>query len=69
MKTKPESEPSAFITVSEVSRYLSISLSSAYELTRKVSFPVARFGASVRVPRAEFLEWVNNRIQIPTKKE
>ena len=69
MKNKPESEPSAFMTVSEVSRYLHISLSAAYELTRKGAFPVARFGNSVRVPRAEFLEWVQHRIQIPTKKD
>lgn len=69
MKTNSEAESSAFMTVSEVSRYLHISLSAAYELTRKNNFPVARFGGSVRVPRAEFLEWVQNRVRIPTKKE
>ena len=62
-------EPSAFLTVAEVGRYLHISLSAAYELTRRGDFPVARFGGSVRIPRAAFLEWVDARISVPTRKE
>lgn len=46
------------LTAGEISAYLSISLSKAYELTRQPDFPVCRLGGVVRVPRNAFLSWV-----------
>jgi len=47
-----------YLTAGEVARYLHISQSKAYELTRQADFPVCRLGGVVRIPRDEFLAWV-----------
>lgn len=48
----------AYLTVGEVAEYLRISLSKAYALTRQKEFPVCRLGSSIRIPRKEFVTWV-----------
>lgn len=47
-----------YLTAGEVARYLHISLSKAYELTRQPDFPICRLGGVVRIPRDAFLSWV-----------
>ena len=47
-----------YLTAGEVARYLHISLSKAYELTRQPDFPICRIGSVVRIPRDAFLSWV-----------
>ena len=47
-----------YLTAGEVARYLHISLSKAYELTRQPDFPICRIGSVVRSPRDAFLSWV-----------
>ena len=47
-----------YLTAGEVARYLHISLSKAYELTRQPGFPICRIGSVVRIPRDAFLSWV-----------
>ena len=47
-----------YLTAGEVARYLHISLSKAYELTRQDDFPICRLGGVVRIPRDAFLSWV-----------
>lgn len=54
-----------FLTIREVKDYLKISQSAAYGLTHSKGFPVARFGASVRIPRKAFLAWVDMQTVIP----
>lgn len=47
-----------YLTAGEIARYLHISLSKAYELTRQPDFPICRLGGVVRIPRDAFLAWV-----------
>ena len=54
-----------YLTVANIGQYLNISQSKAYELTHRKDFPVCRFGGSIRIPRAEFLTWVNQHTRIP----
>ena len=54
-----------YLTVSEIARYLQVSLSKAYGLTRQPEFPVCRFGNSVRIPREAFVKWVAKNTYIP----
>ncbi len=56
---------SGYMTVSEVRDYLSIGKTAAYELVHRADFPVCRIGGSIRVPRNEFLCWVERRSRIP----
>lgn len=56
---------SGYMTVSEVRDYLSIGKTAAYELVHQADFPVCRIGGSIRVPRNEFLSWVERRSRIP----
>lgn len=50
-----------YLTVSEVMRYLKISRSGAYALTRRKDFPVCLIGGSIRVPESLFLAWLNKQ--------
>jgi len=63
-KTTPDGM-SGYMTVSEVRDYLSIGKTAAYELVHRADFPVCRIGGSIRVPRNEFLSWVERRSRIP----
>lgn len=54
-----------YLTVSDVSSYLNISKSQAYELTHRRNFPVSRFGGSIRIPRVPFLGWVAEHTSNP----
>lgn len=62
---KNKSSDSSYLTVSDVSAYLNISKSQAYELTHRKDFPVSRFGGAIRVPRELFLLWVEKQTHIP----
>ena len=56
----------AYLTISDVRKFLNISQSAAYELSHSKDFPVCRFGGNIRVPRDAFLCWVKSRTYIPT---
>ena len=56
---------SSYLTVRDVSEYLNISKSQAYELTHRKDFPVSRFGGAIRVPRELFLQWVQKQTYVP----
>ena len=62
---KNKSSDSMYLTVSDVSTYLNISKSQAYELAHRKDFPVCRFGGAIRVPRELFLLWVEKQTHIP----
>ena len=54
-----------YLTVSEVKNYLKISQSAAYGLTHSKGFPVCRLGGTIRIPRAAFLAWLEQKSSIP----
>ena len=54
-----------YLTVAEISDYLNISKSQAYELTHRKDFPVSRFGGAIRIPRELFLQWVQAQTRMP----
>lgn len=62
---KNKTTESMYLTVSDVSSYLNISKSQAYELTHRKDFPVSRFGGAIRVPRDLFLKWVQAQTYVP----
>ncbi len=62
---KNKTSESMYLTVSEVSLYLNISKSQAYELTHNKDFPVSRFGGAIRIPRDLFLLWVEKQTHVP----
>lgn len=55
-----------YLTVSEVMRYLKISRSGAYALTRRKDFPVCLIGGSIRVPESLFLTWLKKQTYVPS---
>ena len=61
-KTTPNSN---YLTVAEVSRYLNISQSKAYELVHRRDFPVCRFDSLIRVPNDLFIKWVEKHTHAP----
>ncbi len=65
MKRTPT--PSAYMTVTEIKNYLNISQSAAYGLTHSKGFPVCRLGGSIRIPRAAFMAWVEQKSSIPAR--
>ena len=56
---------SSYLTVRDISEYLNISKSQAYELTHRKDFPVSRFGGAIRIPRELFLQWVESQTHVP----
>ena len=65
MKASRSVATSNYLTVGDISSYLNISQSKAYELTHRKDFPVCRFGSSIRVPRDLFLIWVEKQTYVP----
>ena len=66
MKADQQNTECVFMTITDVKVYLNISLSAAYQLSRRKDFPVCRIGGSIRIPRDAFLCWVESRTYIPT---
>ena len=54
-----------YLTISQVREHLNISLSSAYELSRRKDFPVCRIGNAIRVPESAFHAWIDMQTSIP----
>jgi excisionase family DNA binding protein len=48
----------ALLRVAEAAQLLNVSRAKAYELIAAGAIPSVRVGASVRVPRAALLEWI-----------
>lgn len=53
-----------FLTISDVSEFLNISPSAAYELVKRRDFPSCRLGGSIRVPKDAFLAWIKMKTSI-----
>ncbi len=51
------------LNADEVSLFLGISRSQAYELTRRIDFPAFKVGKRILIPREKFLEWIDNQIE------
>ncbi|MES1038990.1 helix-turn-helix domain-containing protein [Peribacillus simplex] len=49
------------LTAKEISSYLKISKSKAYELFKKEGFPVIVIDGNKRVIQSDFYEWVQNQ--------
>lgn len=56
-----------YLTVMNVSSYLGVSKSQAYELTHRRDFPVTHIGGSIRIPKDAFLMWVKLQTTIPSE--
>ena len=51
-----------FLNAQLVSRALGVSPSSAYELLHEDGFPSLRIGSRLVVPKADFQDWVKERM-------
>ncbi len=47
------------LTVAEAAEYLRVPKSWIYERTRNRSLPIRKLGNHIRIPRSEFLAWVD----------
>ena len=54
-----------YITMQEMRRYLGISQGKAYQLIHGNHFPVCRIGKLLRIPRKEFMQWLQQQTQGP----
>ncbi|MDE6833438.1 MAG: helix-turn-helix domain-containing protein [Ruminococcus sp.] len=52
------------LTAKDVAGYLSISLTSGYNLMNSKGFPVLKLGKQLRVTRDNFLNWLNNTNEV-----
>ncbi len=52
------------LTAKDVAGYLSISLTSGYNLMNSKGFPVLELGKQLRVKRDNFLNWLNNTNEV-----
>lgn len=52
------------LRVSEAARLLSISRSTAYQLVAARAIPTVRIGRSVRIPRKQLDQWINDRADL-----
>ena len=50
-----------FLNANTVAQVLGVSISTAYELMHKQSFPVLRVGSRMVVGREQFLRWTEER--------
>ena len=64
MNNMTDNQNKNYMTINEVSEYLSISRSAAYDLTHRSDFPVCRFGGNIRVPKDALLAWVESKTRI-----
>lgn len=53
-----EKETPIMMNVADVAKLLGVSLPTAYKLTRSDGFPHISVGKRVLIPRAAFLQWI-----------
>ena len=51
-----------FLNAEMVAKVLGVSPSSGYELVHEPGFPVLRIGNRMVVPKAQFIQWVKERV-------
>ena len=51
-----------FLNAELISKVLGVSLASAYELMHEKGFPALRIGSRLVVPKADFQDWVKERM-------
>ena len=51
-----------FLNARMVANLLGVSQSTAYELMHEQSFPTLQVGSRLVVPRDQFIEWMNGKI-------
>lgn len=49
------------MTIKELRDYLKCSNQNAYNIIKLDGFPCLKFGGSYRIPKNEFIEWINNQ--------
>ena len=49
------------LNVNDVASSLAISKVSAYELVKSKGFPVVRVGRRIKIPKAAFIEWLDDQ--------
>lgn len=61
MKYKSYDELPLMLSVMELSEFLGISKSGAYELVKTKGFPVVKIGARVLIPKDKLIEWIDKQ--------
>lgn len=61
MKYKSYDELPLMLSVKELSEFLGISKSGAYELVKTKDFPVVKIGARVLIPKDKLIEWIDKQ--------
>jgi len=50
------------LTVKDISKYMRVNLTKAYEFFHREDFPSLKVGNRYLVPKSRFLEWLDERI-------
>ena len=61
MNYKSYDELPLMLSVKELSEFLGISKSGAYELVKTKDFPVVKIGARVLIPKDKLIEWIDKQ--------
>lgn len=51
------------MTAKDVKEYLGIGINEVYELVAQEKFKVFRLGRRIRIPKKEFLAWIDSEIK------
>lgn len=60
-KYKSADELPMVLNVNEVSDYIGLGMSQAYELIKRVDFPAFKVGNRIFIPKSQFLSWIDNQ--------
>lgn len=60
-KYKSADELPMVLNVNEVSDYIGLGMSQAYELIKRVDFPAFKVGNRIFIPKSQFLAWIDNQ--------
>lgn len=63
MVYKTMDEVPAIMNVTDVQDLLGIGKRQAYELANSEGFPSFRLGTLIKIPKDEFIEWMNKKIK------
>ena len=54
-----------YLTVSQVSKILNVSIASAYALVHRDDFPSCQFGGNIRIPENALYAWIEQCSNLP----
>ena len=51
------------LTIHDLSKYLNLGTVNTYKLVKQKDFPLLSIGNTIKIPKKEFLIWLNKKIE------